>query len=667
MRFIFWASSSVRFLGLSLLMGLTALSGSTIFVTNTNDSGPGSLRQALANANADASITTVSLAQLQSNVAPQAARILLQSPLTVGPNPVEILADTALPHPILEPLDQNHRILILHSRSTGSVQIRHLHFLNGRETDPGLSGVFRLGGAIFYSQDETGEVVRLTVQDCIFEGNVAGIAEHTSIIVARGGAIYFESRVDSDLPSMLRIRDCLFVHNRVWGTSPSGNIQADGAAVCVWNANLDISGTSFELNEHNGTFSRGGALSLVGGVGGVSLSTIPTPTDTASIRDSTFTLNSVDTATDGTTAINLLNFPEESTRGPLRLNINRTVVDGNGNPQSGPAVRSSANQSDFPISLTIRNSILTLNRGALVSTLFNRDNSEAILIHSTIADNFHYLSDGSAVRGVTSGSKISLDRSVLARNRVVGFPPHPFYSPEVRIFTGAQFVSEGYNFVGVIGTLSPSIFDSTDQFGTDPNNPPDPMLGEYRDYGDGRFILPPLPGGPLTEQIPFGYGFLDPFGFDVRNVRRSWNSSDIGAVQLQRTGYQSWVNATGLPEGDARLADHDDSGDGITNRMAYLLGLDPTVFNLNPVRIVSTHQGDFVEFVRSGTAGFQPDLENGLSLWQLETSSDLETWEAHPAAPIVSQVDVTDLSPIRIRFRIDLGEEGAQFFRLRVE
>ena len=193
---------------------------------------------------------------------------------------------------------------------------------------------------------------------------------------------------------MLRIRDCLFVHNRVWGTSPSGNIQADGAAVCVWNANLDISGTSFELNEHNGTFSRGGALSLVGGVGGVSLSTIPTPTDTASIRDSTFTLNSVDTATDGTTAINLLNFPEESTRGPLRLNINRTVVDGNGNPQSGPAVRSSANQSDFPISLTIRNSILTLNRGALVSTLFNRDNSEAILIHSTIADNFHYLSDG---------------------------------------------------------------------------------------------------------------------------------------------------------------------------------------------------------------------------------------------------------------------------------
>ena len=71
--------------------------------------------------------------------------------------------------------------------------------------------------------------------------------------------------------------------------------------------------------------------------------------------------------------------------------------------------------------------------------------------------------------------------------------------------------------------------------------------------------------------------------------------------------------------------------------------------------------------MRSGTAGFQPDLENGLSLWQLETSSDLKTWEAHPAAPIVSQVDVTDLSPIRIRFRIDLGEEGAQFFRLRVE
>ena len=191
MRFIFWASSSVRFLGLSLLMGLTALSGSTIFVTNTNDSGPGSLRQALANANADASITTVSLAQLQSNVAPQAARILLQSPLTVGPNPVEILADTALPHPILEPLDQNHRILILHSRSTGSVQIRHLHFLNGRETDPGLSGVFRLGGAIFYSQDETGEVVRSPSRIVSLRGTLPGLPSIPLSLSRAGGAYLF--------------------------------------------------------------------------------------------------------------------------------------------------------------------------------------------------------------------------------------------------------------------------------------------------------------------------------------------------------------------------------------------------------------------------------------------------------------------------------------------
>ncbi|MCC5841999.1 MAG: hypothetical protein JJT96_17925 [Opitutales bacterium] len=658
---------SLRLLGLTFLCGVTALCGSTIFVSNTNDSGPGSLRQALADANANASITTVSLAQLQSTAAPQAARILLQSPLTVGPNPVEIIADTALPRPILEPRDQDHRLVLLHSRSSGAIRILHVHFLNGRQADPGMAGANSFGGAIFYSQSAIGEVVRLTVEGCFFEGNVAGIADHSSNVIARGGAIYFESRIDTDTASMLRVWNSLFVSNRVLATSSSGNNQAIGAAICVWNANLDVQGSQFELNDHNGTFAQGGAVALMGGVGGVSLAITPTPTDTAAIRDSMFTLNGSSISQGGATALLLSNFVESQTRGDLRLQVNRTLIDGNGHSSAGAPIYSGGAFSGPSIFLGLANSILTLNQGGAVSTLFNRDNSESTIVHCTIVNNFHYLTDGSAMRGITSTSKITLGRSVLALNRAVGVPPSPTLSPEVRLFSQAQLVSEGYNFIGAIGFLNPAIFDSTDQFGTDLNNPPDPMMGAYRDYGDGRFILPPLPGGPLTERIPESYPLFGLLSFDIRSGRRTWTAADIGAVQLARTGYDNWVNSTSLPEGEARLAETDYSGDGITNRMAYLLGLDPSVFHPNPVRIVSTHQGDFVEFVRSGTAGFQPGLANGLNLWELEISSDLENWEAHPAAPVVSQVNVTALSPIRIRFPIDLAEEEPQFFRLRVE
>jgi len=145
-------------------------------VTNTNDSGTGSLRKAITDATTG-SLIIVKLTPEEGNVIALKSRLpTISKNLTIRGNGVTITRD-----PSWTTVDGSSQLLYV---SSGTVTISRIHFKNGRSTDN--------GGAI-YKQDGI-----LTLESCIFSGNRTGV---------NGGA------VNSYPYGSLHLRGCTFFNN----------------------------------------------------------------------------------------------------------------------------------------------------------------------------------------------------------------------------------------------------------------------------------------------------------------------------------------------------------------------------------------------------------------------------------------------------------------------
>jgi hypothetical protein len=188
-------------------------------VTNANDAGPGSLRQAITDANAQTGQT------IRLKLEPGAV-IELQSPLpaiTVGVT-IEGNGVTLTPAASWTSGSASHLLYI--NSSSVAVTVRRLHFKNGL--------VQNYGGAIR-------NLGNLTLESCIFSGN------RTTSSGAVGGAI--------SSSNILTIRGCTFY----------GNTGYRGGAVDFSGTTLTLTGNLFYgntgTNDYPVLYSTGAALS----------------------------------------------------------------------------------------------------------------------------------------------------------------------------------------------------------------------------------------------------------------------------------------------------------------------------------------------------------------------------------------------------------------------
>lgn len=254
-----------KFYLVPLKTALLSLSGIILFclpayaqlVSNSNDSGAGSLRNAIASASPGAEII----------IDNSLAEVLLESELTIdksltirsnGPNKPRINAQF------------RSRVFKV---TSGSFQISNVEVVNGNTIN---------GGGIHISN------ASLTVDNCNFENSVASGTQ------GKGGGIYMDSGstasisnavfennwsnsvgggicVEAGSGNVLNLQNVQFIDNRA-GVAPSGADPGSGGAIFVFgNSTSNISNCRFTLNQ---AASEGGAIWNSAGTMNITGSTI---------------------------------------------------------------------------------------------------------------------------------------------------------------------------------------------------------------------------------------------------------------------------------------------------------------------------------------------------------------------------------------------------------
>jgi len=205
----------------------TSANAATIIVTNTNDNGPGSLRQALADANNG---DTINFA-VSGTIGVTSAELLIDKSITVtGPGPDTLAVSRT----------SNTQFRVFQVAQLGrTVNIEGLKISNG---DAG----FDYGGGILNNQ------ATLTITNCSVVDNIA----------SSGGGVY-----NSDGGSLTIVNSTVSGNDAGGGQNPSGGGVAGGSLTII---NSTISGNS-AVGAFPFTFGNGGGIS---GVGTITNSTI---------------------------------------------------------------------------------------------------------------------------------------------------------------------------------------------------------------------------------------------------------------------------------------------------------------------------------------------------------------------------------------------------------
>lgn len=202
--------------GLVLILSLTmagftpqAVRAAGYEVSNTNDSGAGSLRQAITDANGTAGVADTITFTVSGTITLLSALPAISSDLTIDGSGQSVT------------ISGNELVRGPHIASAVKVTLRHLTISHMKTAyDPG-AGVWNEG--------------ELTVEECTFSNNWA----------LEGGAIYSTG--------ILTIRDSTFLDNTA---SPS---SGHGGAILVDNTTVTISGSTFSGNHAD---QSGGALNV---------------------------------------------------------------------------------------------------------------------------------------------------------------------------------------------------------------------------------------------------------------------------------------------------------------------------------------------------------------------------------------------------------------------
>ncbi len=222
--------------GLVLAQGASAISFS---VTNTNDSGSGSLRQAIADANAAAGLEhEIVFVELF----PSEAQIDPLTPFPPFSKTLAIRGNGRLP--VID-ASGAFQIFVLAAPSTG-LTVEGLTLLGGRS-----SGEEAKGGCISSGTAAAGAA--LVVRESLF-ANCEAIGG-----TASGGAIHWAN-------GSIEISDSRFQFNRVEKTATTGNIGASGGAIAAAGSTLVLNGGQFLDNEAIGAPALGGDVVSLGPV-----------------------------------------------------------------------------------------------------------------------------------------------------------------------------------------------------------------------------------------------------------------------------------------------------------------------------------------------------------------------------------------------------------------
>lgn len=168
-------------------------------VINLNDSGPGSLRDAISQANANAGPDVITFLKGLTGVLPVSSQLSISDTLTVkGPGPSKLSLDGGFGTRVFSVTDLNDQVDSL-------LTISGLTFVNGFQPTVDSSG-----GAIATQES-------LNIFDCVFMGNSAN---HP------GGAIFATQLTDGGAAISISIQKTSFLNNQVTADVDAGAISA---------------------------------------------------------------------------------------------------------------------------------------------------------------------------------------------------------------------------------------------------------------------------------------------------------------------------------------------------------------------------------------------------------------------------------------------------------
>lgn len=608
--------------------GIAVSSGQILSVNNTSNSGLGSLRQAVTDADAISRVTEptvyIDFQAVQIATAPARAEIILSTSIPLG-RPIVFIAGGNYPKPLIRSL--GGRVFAITSGLNGTISIQNLRFEGS--ILPNASGTIN-------AISDGISPLNLELYDSEFVGNEG---------TGNGVAISCTSPGSSAIPPLVKLVDCRFENNRL--VRPAGNITGSfsniGSAIFTRNSRLIaedclFSGNISEANSRVG----GGAVGIIGSPGGVE------------IRRCVFRGNLGPSG--GTTG---LLARSDQTSDPISLLVEDSLFIEN---DGYTTLELLDLHEKAPFSATIRNTTFTGNIGEISSVLTVEQNfGQVDLLHCTIANNRHRLDIGSAISQIgTADSSGTIARCVIAGNtRLEGVQGSR--SPDIhQTALDAIFQSNGYNFIGDATNVESIFAVSGDQIGTH-LAPINPRLADPADFGGPTKTCPPRPGSPLIDAIPQAFNVI---GTDQRGTTRPQGSSaDIGAVELPRVAYTTWNQQIPLAKDRGTTADPD--GDGLNNLLEYFFGTNPNLPNQVPMKMVTNGNGTFLEVVRSATV--RPAAFSNAGI---QSSTTLAAGDWQPLSTIAAEsvpIIPGDISLFRTLYPITPGIDPRRFFRAIAE
>ncbi len=264
---------------------LLPLSAATITVTNTADSGPGSLRQAIADAVSGDVIEFDS--GVTGTIVLTSGQLTINKSLTINGPGADVLAISGNnTSRVIQISSGNFTVTItgltirdgfvsasvaegggINNQSTGTVTLNSCYILNNLVNGTGSSGLTARGGGI---NNRPGSNGRMILNNCLVQGNITRAT--TSVVISTGGGILNVSF--GSQPSHLEVYNCLITGNSASTTHAGANCWGGGLATNGNNSTTIV----------NSTISGNSSLDNGGGIygGGISLNFVTITGNTAS-------------------------------------------------------------------------------------------------------------------------------------------------------------------------------------------------------------------------------------------------------------------------------------------------------------------------------------------------------------------------------------------------